>query len=419
MSTATSPSSAPSPAAPSSSPLRQPGFRWYVAGQAVSQLGSSMAPVALAFAVLDASAQAGDLGLVLAARMLPMLGFMLIGGVIADRLSRRLVLVTANLGSALTQGAIAVLLLTGHYAAWPIACLGFLNGVLGAFASPALRGLLPELVAKDGLQAANALLGTIKNGTKVFGPALSGVLVVAAGGGMAIVLDALSYLLAAVFLARLPPSGRIAAKGRQHFARDLREGWDTFRRTSWLWPVTLAFCAVNLVNTSWQVLAPQLTAALSSPATWGLVLGVRGAGMLLSSSLLYRLTVRRFLVWGQLAITLNALPLLALGARLPVPWLIAASFVAGVGSSLSAIAWDTSLQEHIPTGVLSRVSAYDDLFSYLAIPLGLLTVGPLRQGFGPYTVITVSGLLFVVIAVLPLAVPAVRGLQHVAPRRPC
>ncbi|MFE7589277.1 MFS transporter [Kitasatospora sp. NPDC057512] len=416
MSTATSPSSAPA-APPSASPLRQPSFRWYFAGESVSLLGSSMAPVALAFAVLDASAQAGDLGLVLAARMLPMLGFMLIGGVVADRLPRRLVLVSANLGSALTQGAIAALLLTGHYSPWPIAALGFLNGVLGAFTSPALRGLLPELVARDGLQRANALLGMVKNGTKVFGPTISGVLVVAAGGGAAIALDALSYLLAAAFLARLPASpGRIASKGRRHFARDLREGWDSFRRTSWVWPVTLAFCAVNLVNTgSWQILGPQLTADVFSPVTWGLVLSVRGVGMLLSSSLLYRLTIRRFLLWGQLAVTLNALPLLALGARLPMPWLIAASFVAGVGSSVSAIAWDTSLQEHIPPGVLSRVAAYDDLFSYLAIPVALLAVGPLSQSFGPYAVTTVSGLLFVVIALLPLVVPAVRRLPHATP----
>ncbi|MEU3568593.1 MFS transporter [Kitasatospora sp. NPDC036755] len=416
MPTATSPSSAPA-APPSASPLRQPSFRWYFAGEAVSLLGSSMAPVALAFAVLDASEQAGDLGLVLAARMLPMLGFMLIGGVVADRLPRRLVLVSANLGSALTQGAIAALLLTGHYSPWPIAALGFLNGVLGAFTSPALRGLLPELVAKDGLQRANALLGMVKNGTKVFGPTISGVLVVAAGGGAAIALDALSYLFAAAFLARLPASSdRIASKGRRHLARDLREGWDAFRRTSWVWPVTLAFCAVNLVNTgSWQILGPQLTADVFSPVTWGLVLSVRGVGMLLSSSLLYRLTIRRFLLWGQLAVTLNALPLLALGARLPVPWLIAASFVAGAGSSVSAIAWDTSLQEHIPPGVLSRVAAYDDLFSYLAIPVALLAVGPLSQSFGPYAVTTVSGLLLVVIALLPPAVPAVRRLPHATP----
>ncbi|GAA4668059.1 hypothetical protein [Streptomyces youssoufiensis] len=139
--------------------------------------------------------------------------------------------------------------------------------------------------------------------------------------------------------------------------------------------------------------------------------------MLLSSSLLRRLTIRRFLVWGQLALTLNALPLLALGARLPVLRLVAASFVAGAGSSVSAIAWDTSLQERIPTGGLVPGLRVRRPFAYLAIPVGLLTVGPLSQGFGPYAVITVSGLLFVVIAVLPLAVPAVRELPHTAPER--
>lgn len=385
-----------------------------------------MAPVALAFAVLDASARVGDLGLVLAARMLPMLGFLLIGGVVADRLPRGLVLVTAHLGAALTQGVTAVLLLTGHYSPWSLAALGLLNGVLGAFASPALRGLVPELVAKRELQRANALLGTVRNGTKVFGPVLAGVLVVAVGGGVAIAVDALGYLLAAVFLARIPaPSGRNLSParrhpspGRRHLGHELREGWDAFWHTPWLWPVTLAFCAVNLVNAgSWQVLGPRLTADLSSPATWGLVLSVRGAGMLVGSSLLYRLTVRRFLLWGQLAVVLNALPLLALGTRLSVPWLAAASFVAGVGLAVSAIAWETSLHEHVPTRVLSRVAAYDDLFSYLAIPVALLAVGPLSHGFGAHQVTTVSGLLFVAIALLPLAAPAVRRLPRATPER--
>ncbi|MFT2016528.1 MFS transporter [Streptomyces sp. 796.1] len=420
--TATNPSPVPSvppTASSSASPLRRPGFRWYFAGQTVSLLGSSMAPVALAFAVLDASAQVGDLGLVLAARMLPMLGFLLVGGVVADLLPRGLVLVTAHLGAALTQGASAVLLLTGHYSPWSLAALGLLNGALGAFTSPALRGLVPELVAKGELQRANALLGTVRNGTKVFGPALSGVLVVAVGGGVAIAIDALGYLLAAAFLARIPaPAGRAPSPAPRHLGRELREGWDAFWHTSWLWPVTLAFCAVNLVNTgSWQVLGPRLTADLSSPATWGLVLSVRGAGMLVGSSLLYRLTVRRFLLWGQLAVVLNALPLLALGTRLSVPWLVAAAFVAGVGVSVSAIAWETSLHEHVPTEVLSRVAAYDDLFSYLAIPVGLLAVGPLGHGFGAHQVTTVSGLLFVVIALLPLAAPAVRRLPRAAPER--
>ncbi|MEU6171731.1 MFS transporter [Streptantibioticus parmotrematis] len=400
---------------PPNPPPSPSGFRWFFTAQTVSLLGSSMAPVALAFAVLGASGRAGDLGVVLAARTLPLLGFMLIGGAVADRLPRRLVLVTANLGSALTQGAVAALLLSGRYALGPVAALSFFNGLLGAFTSPALRGLLPELVPRDRLRRANALLGSVKNGTKVLGPSVSGVLVVAAGGGTAIALDAVSFLLAAVCLTRLPvaPHGGSAAPGRYRLVHELREGWDTFRRTPWVWPVTVAFCGVNLVSTgTWQILGPQLTTRMGSAATWGLVLSVRGAGMLLTSGLLYRLAVRRFLLVGQLSCLLGGLPLLALGTRVAVPWLVGAAFVAGMGTSVMVTAWDTSLQEHIAPGVLSRVAAYDDLLSYVAIPVGQLSMGPLTKAFGPYAVATTAGLLYALLTTLPLLVPAVRRLPH-------
>jgi hypothetical protein len=392
-----------------------------------------MAPVALAFAVLDASGRAGDLGIVLAVRMLPLLGFLLVGGAVADRLPRRAVLVASNLGAALTQGAVATLLLTGHYTLGAIAGLEFLNGLLSAFTTPALRGLVPELVPADQLQRANALLGTVRNGSRVLGPSVSGLLVVATGGGAAIALDALSYLLAAGCLFRLPPgpsgpgpagpdparppvTGPATVGGaRRHLVRDLREGWAAFRGTAWLWPVTLAFCGVNLVQTgTWQILGPELSARSGSAATWGLVLSVRGAGMLLMSSALYRLSVHRLLALGQLMSALIALPLLALGARLPVPWLLAAAFVAGLGSAVSAIGWDTSLQEHVPRRLLSRVAAYDDLFSYIAIPVGQLSVGPASAAFGPYATTLVSGLASLAFALLPLTLRQVRLLPHAA-----
>ena len=409
----------PTPPTPTPSPLRQAGFRWFFTGQTVSLLGSAMAPVALAFAVLDASGRAGDLGVVLAVRMVPLLGFLLIGGAVADRLPRRAVLVVSNLGAAVTQGAVAALLLSGHYALGAIAGLEFLNGLLSAFTTPALRGLLPELVPTDQLQRANALLGTVRNGSKVLGPSVAGLLVVATGGGAAIALDAVSYLLAAACLLRLPagPVPAVRADGRRRLVRDLREGWTTFRSTPWLWPVTLAFCGVNLVQTgTWQILGPELTARSGSAATWGLLLSVRGAGMLLMSTALYRLTVRRLLAFGQLASALFALPLLALGARLPVPWLLVTGFVAGLGSSVSSIGWDTSLQEHVPQRLLSRVSAYDDLFSYLAIPIGQLTVGPASATFGPHATTTLAGLAAMTFALLPLTLRTVRQLPHgVAP----
>ncbi|WP_371794905.1 MFS transporter [Streptomyces sp. NBC_01718] len=402
--------------------LRQSDFRWFFAGRLVSLLGSSMAPVALAFAVLNASGGSGDLGIVLAAHMVPLLVFLLVGGATADRISRRTVLIATNLGSGLTQGMVAALLLSGHYSLLAVSVLAFLNGLLASFTTPALRGLVPELVERSDLQRANSLLATVANGTKVFGPSICGVLVGSAGSGTAIACDALSYLLAAACLARLPATvGASAAAnaGRSPLLRDLREGWVVFRGTAWVWPVTLSFCVVNLVQTgTWQILGPQLTEQLSGEAMWGFVLSARGVGMLLMSTVMYRLTVRYLARFGQLASVLGALPLFALGMRLGAPLLVAAAFAAGLGSAAAATAWDTSLQEHIPDGVLSRVAAYDDLLSYIAIPIGQLSVGPLAQRFGGFHVATAAALCYAGVVLLPLATPALGRLPHTSPDRP-
>ncbi|WP_327087392.1 MFS transporter [Nonomuraea sp. NBC_01738] len=397
-----------------SSLMRLPDFRWFLAAQAVSLLGSSMAPVALAFGVLDASGSAADLGVVLTAHMVPLLAFLLLGGAVADRLPRRTVLVAAHLGSALTQGGVAVLLLTGRYALLPVAALGFLGGVLAAFTTPALRGIVPQLVPRDRVRQANALLASVRNTTKILGPSLSGIVVAAAGGGPALAFDALTYLLAAVFLARLSlPAAAPSPRPPTKVLSDIRDGWTEFLRLRWVWTVSLGFCVINLVQVgTWQILGPVLTRQLSGEETWGAVLSARGAGMLVVSALMYRLVVRHLLRLGQLMSVLGALPLLALGAHLHAPWLIAIAFVAGLGSSFAAVSWETSLQEHVPPQVLSRVSSYDDLLSYVAIPIGQLGVGLLADRFGGFRVAAAAGLIYAVAAVVPLASAAVRRLPH-------
>lgn len=382
-------------------------FRWFLSAQAVSLLGTSMAPVALAFGVLDVSGSAADLGVVLTAHMVPMLAFLLVGGAAADRLPRRTVLVSAHLGWALTQGGVAVLLLTGSYGLLPVAALGLLNGVLGAFTTPALRSIMPQLVPADRVRQANSLLGSVRNTTKILGPSLSGIAVAAFGGAPAIAFDALTFLIAAGCLARLPVIA--ASASPRPMLADIRDGWTEFRRFRWVWPVSLCFCVVNLVQVgTWQILGPTLT----NEVTWGFVLSARGAGMLVMSALMYRLVVRRLLRLGQLMSALGALPLLALGAHLQAPLLIAFAFVAGLGSSVGAIAWDTSLQEHIPAHVLSRVSSYDDLLSYLAIPVGLLGVGLLAHRVDGFQVTAIAGVVYAAAALLPLASAAVRRLPH-------
>ena len=391
-------------------------FRWFFTGQTVSLLGTAMSPVALAFAVLDSShGRAGDLGVVLTAHMIPMLAFLLVGGATADRFARRTVLVWANLGSGLTQGAVAALLLTGRYSLILVALLELLNGVLAAFTTPALRGFVPELVERHQIQQANALLGSVRNATKIFGPSLSGVLVVAIGGGPAIAFDAATYLFAAGCLRLLSRTSRPKQSAKQSgILADIGEGWRQFTGLRWVWTVSAAFCLMNLVQTgTWQILGPELTERtehVSGAAAWGLVLSARGAGLLVMSTLLTRLTVRHFLAVGQVMSVLIAIPLLVLGAGLHVPYLIAAAFLAGLGSAVAGVSWDTSLQRHVPPSALSRVCSFDDLLSYAAIPVGQLSVGPLASAFGGFRVATVAGFIYVAAALFPLAFKSVRRL---------
>jgi MFS family permease len=401
-----------------------------------------MAPIALTFAVLDASGNPTELGVVLAARMVPMLCFILVGGAVADRFSRRTVLIAANAGGALTQGAVAAVLITHNYDLLLISGLSAANGVLDALTSPALRGLVPELVAQDQLRKANALLSSVRNATKLVGPALAGVLVATAGSGPTIAIDAVSYLLAALILGQLqptapkpetprstqptqptpptpptPPTRPTSTASATSTARavvvDIRRGWREFRAIRWVWAVALSSALMNLANTGvWQVLGPPLTKELAGEATWGLVLSTRGVGLLIMSALMYRLVVRHLLRTGQLLSALGALPLLALALGLHPVWLLAAAFAAGLGFSISGVSWDTSLQEHIDRGVLSRISSLDDLFSFIAIPIGLLAAGPLAHVFGAKRVTLVAAVIYLLSAWGSLLFKDVRELPH-------
>ena len=153
-------------------PLREPRFAWFYAARVVSTVGTTMAPIALAFAVLDISDSASALGIVLAARTLPMVLFLLVGGVVADRFPRATVLITANLLAALTQAAVAVLVISGTAEIWMLVALEAANGVVSAFIMPAMEGVVPQLAPRDHLQQANALLSFSRSGLAILGPTL-------------------------------------------------------------------------------------------------------------------------------------------------------------------------------------------------------------------------------------------------------
>ncbi|MEO9120872.1 MAG: MFS transporter [Solirubrobacteraceae bacterium] len=405
----------PTPSQPTPTPLRillSGEFGWFFAGRTVDLLGSSMTTVALALSVLQASGNASDLGIVLAANMIPTLILLLLGGVVADRISRGVLLICSNLSSAVSIGAMGGLLIGGRYSLVAFTLLSFVNGAVGAFTSPALRGIVPELVENHDLQRANALLASTQNAVRIIGPTAAGLIVSTAGGGWALLADAVSYLMAALAFTRIRTETDMTAS-KQRLWRDLVDGWSVFTSMRWVVIMTISFALINAFNVGpWNVLGPQVVSQESGAFGWGAVLTVRAAGLLVMSVVALKLTLRYPLRDGRLWGTIAALPLLALGLS-GQAWVVAsAAFVGGLGFTLAAITWESTLQQSVPNKALSRVAAYDDLFSYLAIPVSQLAVGPLSGTFGAPRVALTCGIAYIAASLLPLVNRQVRTMTR-------
>ena len=294
-------------------PLREPRFAWFYAARVTSTAGSTMAPVALAFAVLDLSGSASALGLVLAARTIPMVLFLLLGGVVSDRFSRTTVVRTSNLLSALTQGVVAYLFLSGNAELWMVIALEAANGTVAAFTMPAMEGIVPQIAPRTHLQQANALLSFSRAGLTVVGPTVAALLVAGVGSGWALAFDALSWLVAALLLSRvtLPPRRRTQDAS---MLRELREGWSVFTGNTWLWVVVAGFGVLNAIHAgAWFTLGPALARETFGVRGWGLVLSAESVGLLLMTLVMMRLRLRRPLLAGMLGMAFFAVPLLVLG----------------------------------------------------------------------------------------------------------
>jgi MFS family permease len=394
----------------------RPPFRGFFYGRLVSLFGSAMSPVALSLAVLDASGRLADLGIVLASQVVPQLLLLLVGGVVADRFSRRAVLIGSNLAAGVAQTAVAIVFLTTDFNLVLVAALTALNGAASAFGNPALRGIVPDLVPTDSLQQANSILSTTRNASRIVGPTVGGVLVATIGGGYAIAFDAATFFLAAVFLSTLPLPAK-EPRPRKNVLRELGEGWAAFRNLRWVAAMAFSFSLINLFNTGpWLVLGPTITKTISGETAWGIVLSVRATGLLVMSVLMYRLTFRYPLRAGATLGILAALPLLALGRHAPLAVLLAAAFVGALGFTVAGVTWETSLQTHVPRQMLARVASFDDLLSFATVPIGQLLVGPVAEAFGAERVALVCGVGYVLASLAPLVFREVRQLPREARR---
>lgn len=399
-------------------PLRNRNFAWYFASRLVNTLGNMMASIALAFAVLDITDSPTALGQVLAAHTIPMVALLLYGGVIADRFPRTLVLQFSNLASAVSQGAIAVLVLAGHAEIWMLVSLSIVHGAVSGIGFPAMASALPQLVPRSDLQPANALVSLTRNGMMVLGPTAGALLVVTVGSGWALAVDALTWLLAALLLVpvALPPKEPDGTA--PDTIGELREGWTFFWSTPWLWIVVVGFGFLNLIHAGvWLTLGPAVADDTIGRQGWGYVLSAEAAGLLLTTVVLLRVRLERPLLLGMLGVGLFAPAILLLGVAPHLVLLVAAAFLAGAGIEVFGMGWNLAMQENIDDSMLSRAYSYDALGSFVAIPIGQLAFGPLAAAFGFEQVLIASSVAYAAIVALVLCSRSVRDLPR-APATP-
>jgi MFS family permease len=399
--------------------LHEQQFRLLWLGRVTSAFGDSLIGVALAFAVLEVSGSATALGLVLAFFALSRVALTLVGGVFADRLPRREGMLVCDGVRAIVEVFTAAMLLSGQMTLPLFFVTISIFGAASAFFGPASTGLVPQTVSAERLQSANALLGLSQSTTNVFGPALSGLLVAGFGAGWVFAIDAVSFAASAIFLLRL----RLPAHERppaQNFLTDLAKGLHEVRTRAWVWIAMVGFSITNLCFAAFLVLGPVVARDhLGGAREWGVIATGGAIGAVIGGACSLRVRPRRPLTAGFVAWTLCALPLFALAPPLPA-LVVALAYGAGLaGIAFGNALWQTTLQAGIPRDVLSRVSSYDWLTSFVFMPIGFVSFGPIAKGIGIGTTLVAAGIVLAIANLAVALLPPVRSIgRDVAEPRP-
>jgi MFS family permease len=392
-------------------PLRERDFRLLASARTISFFGTNLAPIAVAFAVLDLTGSATDTGIAFACWTFAQISTLLIGGVIADRLPRRLVMVGSDTANVCVRTAMGVLLISGHARIWELFVLQALGGAATAFYSPASTGLVPETVPRHLLQQANGVMSIARYLAFPIGAAAGGAIVATIGSGWALLLDAATYATSALLLVqiRLPARARTAAA--PNFLRELREGWDAFTEHTWVWLLTNWISFYFLITYApFFVLGPYIAKHhLGGAAGWAVVVTGEGVGALLGGIVGLRLRPTRTMISIGALFVVTALQSMLLAVHAPVAAIGLAAALAGFAFSFGTVIWETSLQQEVPADKLARVSAYNWMGAMAFLPAGYAIAGPVASMIGMSTTL-ILGAVWIVASTL--AVITVRDVRE-------
>ncbi|MFC5287896.1 MFS transporter [Actinokineospora guangxiensis] len=391
-------------------PLRHPMYRRLVIGRVTTFLGNAVAPVALAFAVLDLTGSVAALGIVVGARSLANVALLLLGGVLADRLPRGVILQGASMAAAGSQALTAVAVLMGFASVPLLIVLSVVNGAVAAVSLPAASALTPQTVPPELLRQANALARIGINTAMIVGASLGGMVTALVGSGWAMVATAAVFAVAAVFYARVK-APEIDGDAPTRPLADLKAGWREFASRPWVWSVVASMLVINAAFVGGlMVLGPSVADETVGRLAWGFILGAQTAGALVGGIIATRWQPRRALLVGTALIAVTAAPLFALAHWPAIVPLAVAMVACGIAVEQFGVAWDVSLQENVPQDKLARVYSYDAMGSFIAIPLGEIAVGPLAQRFGASATLTGAGVLILLAVAAAVLTPGIRTL---------
>ena len=390
---------------PALRPLRYRDFRLLWTGLAVSLAGDGMWLVALAWQVIELDGGPVQLSLVATAYSIGLIGLMLPAGVIADRLPRRTVMLSADILRAAAVAAVAALSLSGVLELWHLALASGLVGIGEAFFIPSYTALVPQLLPEEEILAANGLEGMVRPlAQQAIGPALGGLAVALLDPGLAIGMSAAAFLFSAGCLALMRVDSRPvrSAEEAPSAFSDLREGVAYVRRTPWLWAtLTFAFIAVFFFVGPFEVLTPfVITDQVGGGSVeYGILLATFGLGSAIgalgiSSRPLPRLYLTVMLwVWG-----LGLLPLALFGFATELWILLVVAIVVGVTEGIGTVIWGTLLQRRVPDALRGRVSSLDFFLSLALLPASMALAGPAAEAFGLTAVFVAAAVVSTVAA---------------------
>lgn len=397
--------------------LRHRPFALLWSGQTISRLGDSLYRIALAWWVLEKTGSATAMGTVMIVSMVPMILFLLVGGVAVDRMHRLRVMVTSDTLNGTIVAVVAALAYLGQLEVWHVYIASAVFGLVEAFFYPAYTAAVPELCPAEALPSANSLTGLSYQLTGIIGPGLGAVLIAMGGTPIAFALDAASFFIAAGCLLPLIRTTTPAVSTSESSSplRDLGEGWKIVFGSAWLWISILLFAVFNItaagpMNVSLPFLVKDSLHA--DVGLLGLLSASRSAGSALGTIWTGRYTRLRHRGWIMYLTTiLFGAAVLVIGLPIPIPWIVLAASLNGLGLAIGNLVWTNTLQEQVPREKLGRVSSIDAIGSFALMPIGFGIAGWMTDRIGAPPVFIIGGALTTVLGALPLLHRSIRHLD--------